>query len=62
MFNYVTATRDLWSLDIPNVDVLQSRPKFSENNIAYRGGLYWDQISAHILRRSQIQARCYGQF
>ena len=48
MFNYVSPTRDLRSADLLLAEVLKCKTKFGENNMAYRGAIYWNQLPIHI--------------
>ena len=67
MFNLATHTRELRSLD----QMLAANPKcntmFGENNMAYRGAIYWNQLPLYIKLAESIDSftrliKTYGRF
>ena len=54
MFNYAPSSRDLRSSDQLLAEVPKCRTKFGENNMAYRGAVYWNQLPLHIKQAATL--------
>ncbi len=55
MFNYSTATRDLRSNDLLLAIVPKVNTKFGENNMSYRGPIYYNSLPYHIKSCSSFE-------
>ena len=56
MFNYAVSKRDLRSSEQLLAAVPKCRTKFGENNMAYRGAVYWNQLPLHIKQSPSLEA------
>ena len=56
MFNYAAPTWDLRSADQLLAVVPICRTKFGENNMAYRGAIYWNQLPLNIKQSNSLDS------
>ena len=54
MFNYAVPKRDLRSSDQLLALMPVCKTKFGENNMAYRGAAYWNQLPLHIKQSDSL--------